>query len=171
MTDSDNKRLYDAILSTPFAMLGLCFNNDRLTAVDYLGDREEKKSSNPVIIRLCEQIQQYCKTGPAFSGFCVETNISATVFQRRVLQEIARIPFGEVRKYGEIAHKLNTSPRAVGNACRRNPIPLIIPCHRVVAANGIGGYEGMRSGPRLAIKIQLLRHEGVVLDYPDFQIA
>ncbi len=164
MTGSDNKKRYDAILNTPFAMLGLCFESDRLTTVDYLDDMAEKKSSNPIIIRLCEQIQQYCKIGPAFHGFCVETSISGTVFQRRVLQEIARIPFGRVLKYGEIAHKLNTSPRAVGNACRRNPVPLIIPCHRVVAANGIGGYDGVLSGPRLAIKRQLLRHEGIILD-------
>jgi len=164
MSDSDNKKLYDAIFNTPFATLGLCFENGKLTVVDYPGDVAEKKPSDPAVIRLCEQIRRYCENGPAFPGFCIETSITGTVFQQRVLQEVAGIPLGQVRKYGEIAHKLNTSPRAVGNACRRNPIPLIIPCHRVVAANGIGGYDGMLSGPRLAIKTQLLRHEGVILD-------
>jgi len=63
--------------------------------------------------------------------------------------------------YGEIAAELDSSPRAVGNACRKNPISLVIPCHRVVSASGIGGFSGQIEGEKISIKQQLLAHEGV----------
>ena len=65
--------------------------------------------------------------------------------------------------YGEMAKKLDSSPRAVGNACRANPLPIIIPCHRVVSQSGIGGYGGHTEGEVLAIKEWLLHHEGVII--------
>ena len=64
-----------------------------------------------------------------------------------------------MRTYGELAKLLNSSARAVGGACRANPISLVIPCHRVVASNGLGGYGGATAGKRLAIKQWLLEHE------------
>jgi methylated-DNA-[protein]-cysteine S-methyltransferase len=74
---------------------------------------------------------------------------------------LQKIPFGKVKTYGELAKILNTSARAVGNACRRNPVPLIVPCHRIVAATGIGGYAGRTSGDVHNIKRELLQHEGL----------
>lgn len=65
-----------------------------------------------------------------------------TAFQRAVWQQMQAIPYGETRTYGEIARWLRSAPRAVGRACGRNPIPIIIPCHRVVASDGLGGYSG-----------------------------
>ncbi|WP_456472672.1 methylated-DNA--[protein]-cysteine S-methyltransferase [Methanocaldococcus sp.] len=62
-------------------------------------------------------------------------------FTKKVLDEVCNIRFGETKTYGEIAKKLKTSPRAVGRALNKNPLPLIIPCHRVVAKNGLGGYS------------------------------
>jgi len=67
---------------------------------------------------------------------------SGTPFQQRVWQQLTRIPPGEVKTYGGLAKELNSSARAVGNACRRNLFPVIVPCHRVVSASGIGGYAG-----------------------------
>jgi len=84
-----------------------------------------------------------------------------TDFQQRVRLALVQIPAGECRRYGELAADLGSSPRAVGNACRRNPTPLVVPCHRVVAASGIGGFMGQRSGGELDIKRWLLRHEKV----------
>ena len=69
------------------------------------------------------------------------------------------IPRGEVRTYGELAKQLNSSARAVGNACRRNPIPIIIPCHRVVAKKGIGGFAGHTEGATIELKQWLLAFE------------
>lgn len=75
-----------------------------------------------------------------------------------VMRAMNAIPYGETRTYGELATTLDTAPIAVGSACGRNPIPIIVPCHRVIGANGIGGYSagGCRS---LELKQQLLEHE------------
>lgn len=79
-------------------------------------------------------------------------------FTGSVMQAMNAIPYGETRTYGELATTLDTAPIAVGSACGRNPIPIIIPCHRVIGADGIGGYSagGCRS---LELKQQLLKHE------------
>ncbi len=85
---------------------------------------------------------------------------SGTDYQLRVWQALKKIPLGQTKTYGELAKELNSSARAVGNACRRNPLPLVVPCHRVVAANGIGGFSGQTGGYLLDIKKTLLVHEG-----------
>ena len=81
-------------------------------------------------------------------------------FYRRVYALARRILPGQTRTYGELAQQLGSGPRAIGRACGDNPIPLIIPCHRVVAKNGPGGFMHHASGAPLAIKDWLLRHEG-----------
>lgn len=72
----------------------------------------------------------------------------------RIYRAVAEIPYGETRTYAEVARTANTHPRVVGNAMARNPTPLIVPCHRVVAANGIGGFS-----PDVEIKVFLLALE------------
>jgi methylated-DNA-[protein]-cysteine S-methyltransferase len=84
---------------------------------------------------------------------------AGTAFQKRVWRELMRIPPGAVRTYGELARRLGTSARAVGGACRANPIPILIPCHRVVAAGGEGGFLGRTRGSAMALKRWLLEHE------------
>ncbi len=79
-----------------------------------------------------------------------------TEFSRKVLEVVRKIPFGEVRSYLEIANKTRTSPRAVGVAMRMNRVPVIVPCHRVVGKDGIGGYSC-----GIEIKRMLLELEGV----------
>ena len=90
--------------------------------------------------------------------FTIDFEIDAAPFQKKVLKFVSTIPYGKTFSYGEIALKLGNprASRAVGTANARNNLPLIIPCHRVVAANGLGGYGG-----GLPLKIKLLRHEGV----------
>jgi methylated-DNA-[protein]-cysteine S-methyltransferase len=89
----------------------------------------------------------------------VRCNLSGTPFQRRVWRLIAAIPPGATRTYGELATALGSSARAVGGACRANPCPLVVPCHRVVARHGLGGFAGDRGGRLLDIKRWLLSHE------------
>ena len=84
-------------------------------------------------------------------------DVRATAFQWRVWQALAAIPAGESRTYGELAGQLGVSAQAIGQACGANPIPILIPCHRVLAANGLGGYSG-RGG--VEAKIALLKLEG-----------
>jgi methylated-DNA-[protein]-cysteine S-methyltransferase len=88
------------------------------------------------------------------------TRCRGTDFQRRVWQAIAAIPPGATRTYGELAQALGSAARAVGGACRANPCPLVVPCHRVVARTGLGGFAGDRDGRLLEIKRRLLAHEG-----------
>ncbi|MDY6979846.1 MAG: methylated-DNA--[protein]-cysteine S-methyltransferase [Pseudomonadota bacterium] len=89
--------------------------------------------------------------------------VEGSDFQQRVWQALRAIPVGSVRTYGELAGEVGGCAQAVGNACRQNPIPIYIPCHRVVAKAGIGGFAGKTAGPRIDLKRWLLRHEGVTL--------
>lgn len=77
-------------------------------------------------------------------------------FTGAVMRSIAAIPFGETRTYGDLAAELETAPIAVGQACGRNPIPVVVPCHRIVGHDSLGGYGG-----GLELKRRLLEHEGV----------
>jgi len=85
---------------------------------------------------------------------------AGTAFQRRVWGRIDAIPSGKTRTYGELANEIGSGPRAVGNACGANPYPVVVPCHRVVAADGrLGGFAGNRAGFLLDVKRWLLNHE------------
>lgn len=95
--------------------------------------------------------------------FNLPLHIEGTPFQKMVWKALQAIPSGTVISYQDLAKKLETSPRAIGNACRANPIAIVIPCHRVVAKKGMGGFCGKTSGKMTHIKKWLLRHEGVEL--------
>jgi methylated-DNA-[protein]-cysteine S-methyltransferase len=94
------------------------------------------------------------------TSFDLALDLRGTPFQRQVWQALREIPYGELRTYGQLAASLGRpgASRAVGGANGKNPIPLIVPCHRVVASDGIGGFTG-----GLAWKERLLAHEGIVL--------
>jgi len=103
-----------------------------------------------------KQLDEYFNGFRKFLDFPVQ--IEGSEFQKKVWEIVRGIPYGAVRTYGEIAEILNTSPRAVGMALSKNPLPIYIPCHRVIAKEGLGGFsEG------LAWKKFLLKVEGVVL--------
>ena len=93
---------------------------------------------------------------------------AGSAHSRRVWRALCAIPVGETRSYGQIAREIGSAPRAVGQACRANPWPLFIPCHRVVPAGGggtlpTGGYAGNVRGPLADVKAWLLAHEGAEL--------
>lgn len=154
------KSSYTASVKTPFAHLALVMNADELVAIDFISNN--KKTIAPktdAARRIVQQIESYSRHQAA--GFRLKLDLHGTVFQQKVWRELQKIPYGKVITYGEIANRLKTSARAVGNACRRNPVPLIVPCHRVVSASGIGGYAGTTSGSVHSIKRELLNHEGI----------
>lgn len=95
----------------------------------------------------------------AASGLDLPVAARGTDFQCRVWEALRAIPCGETRSYGELAAQLRSSARAVGQACRRNPVPLLVPCHRVVSRGAIGGFAGQRAGWYTGIKRWLLAHE------------
>jgi methylated-DNA-[protein]-cysteine S-methyltransferase len=82
-----------------------------------------------------------------------------TPFQLRVWHALMAIPAGQPTTYGALAKQLGTAARAVGQACGSNPLPILIPCHRVVAANGLGGFMHSAAGAPLDVKTWLLQHE------------
>lgn len=151
---------YQASIKTPFAHLGLCFVDNRLAAVDFIDADTEIAPRNQAAIRVCRWIEQYLEDPTADVDVVGQCSNEGTPFQKKVWDELRKIPPGEVVTYGELAKKLGTSARAVGNACRNNPVPLVVPCHRVVSANGIGGFAGNTQGDWIRIKSWLLQHEG-----------
>ena len=102
------------------------------------------KNSNTLIQLAIDQLDRYLFQGE--QQFSLPLKVEGTPFQKRVWGALQQIPYGQTMTYGKLAEQLNSSARAVGNACRRNPVPVIVPCHRVVARNGIGGYSGATSG-------------------------
>lgn len=108
-----------------------------------------------VLQRARVQIEGYFSG--AITVFDLPLAVGGSVFQRDVCAAIAAIPFGETRTYGDLAKALGAPAQAVGQGCGGNPIPLIIPCHRVLGAKGLGGFSG---GVGVETKVWLLRHEG-----------
>lgn len=150
---------YQAKLATPFALLGIRTEEDWLTGIEYLPmDTPLLAPQNPLAREVCQQLQAYL-VDPGFI-FDLSLHISGTIHQRRVWHTIQAIPCGTTRSYADIATQLHSAPRAVGQACGANRLPMIIPCHRVIAKNGgLGGFMNASDGVPLAIKRWLLHHE------------
>jgi len=159
--NSKRYQQYQSVFNTDLATIGLRFDGSRLIGVDYLNTKTKTDSTNKFVENVKNKIEKYLDPKSKVKNIKVDVQLNVTPFQEKVLQQLQKIPYGETRTYGEIAKSLKTSPRAVGNACRNNPLPIIIPCHRVVAATGIGGYDGAKSGRLLDIKRKLLAKEGL----------
>ncbi|HVP97323.1 MGMT family protein [Methanoregula sp.] len=99
-------------------------------------------------------IQEYCGGHPVDLSGLDTVACEGDLVSSRIYSAVRKIPYGSTATYGEIAQQVGTSPRAVGRAMAHNPTPLVVPCHRVVAASGIGGFT-----PALEIKEQLLALE------------
>ena len=155
------KPQYDVVFTTALATIGLRFAGDDLVGIDYLDKKQNRPPANKNVSQVKRKIIDYLDPKTSAKIIDVNLQLQVTPFQESVLRQLQSIPYGETRTYGEIAKILKTSPRAVGNACRKNPLPIVIPCHRVVAAKGIGGYSGATSGETLDIKFHLLQLEGI----------
>lgn len=155
----DSVKLYQAKLLTPFAVLGILIEEDWLTDIEYLPiDTQLLSPMNHLAKEVCNQLKAYL-TEPHFV-FDLNLHIGGTTHQRRVWEAIQGIPTGETTSYAEIAKQLHSAPRAVGRACGANRLPIIIPCHRVIAKNGgLGGFMNASDGNPLEIKRWLLQHE------------
>ena len=149
---------YLAIFVAPFAALGIRIEQERLTGIDFLPpDTPALAPQTPSAQQVCTQLATYL-ADPTFI-FDLPLATSGTPFRRRVWQALCEIPPGHPLSYGELAQRLGSAPRAVGQACGANPLPIVVPCHRVVAKNGLGGFMNHSAGDPLAIKRWLLHHE------------
>lgn len=150
---------YHASLRSPLGWLGICLADEGVASIDFLAARPpvQRNGDSRLAREAVEQLERYF-SDPTHR-FTLPLALADTDFRRRVWRALIKIPPGEVRTYGQIARRLRSAPRAVGGACRVNPVPIIVPCHRVVAAAGPGGYMGATAGPNLRIKEWLLQHE------------
>lgn len=152
-------RDYQAVFLLPCSRLGIVVDDRALLALDFLADDVPAKPPvTPLAQQVWEELSAYLND-PAHQ-FRLPLNPGGTEFQRRVWQRIAAIAPGETVSYGDIARALQTSPRPVGTACGANPLPLVVPCHRVVGKTGLGGFNGQKTNLTLDVKRWLLRHEG-----------
>ncbi len=151
---------FAAVIETPWSgiKLGLDFSDKLLCRIDFLS--ADVNTCQPLSAsqqQITAQLSHYFSD--PFSRFEIPLDLKGTAFQVRVWNALCRIPAGETLSYGELADHLGSSARAVGNACRVNKIPVVVPCHRVVAKSGLGGFMGQRHGHELSIKRCLLQHE------------
>ncbi len=149
---------YQARMPTPFAVLGIRAAGERLEGIDYLP--KGAATLDPLTRfagRVCRQIERYLDD-PAYR-FDLAFDFRGSDVQCRVWRAIHSIPSGRTLTYLDVARRIGSAPRPVGGACGANRIPLVIPCHRVVASGGIGGFMHSRRGPGIEIKRWLLRHE------------
>ncbi len=145
-------------LASPIGWLGILLEaGGRLSALDFLHDRRPAWPDLPAGHPVARALAAYFDRGRQPAGVALAE--APTAFQARLRAALLAIPPGRTRTYGELAAALGSAPRAVGQACRRNPLPLFVPCHRVVAADGCGGFGGHRDGPLAALKHRLLEHE------------
>jgi methylated-DNA-[protein]-cysteine S-methyltransferase len=154
------------VISAPFGCLGvqteLVDGSLMISKVDYLlSNTPLLAPRNELAKAFAKQCVQYFKD--ASSVFDVPLKPAGTVHQQKVWNATQGIQVGKTSTYGEIAKLIKSGPRAVGTACGANPYPLVTPCHRVVSAQGLGGFMKEDSpGFYRQIKIWLLKHEGVL---------
>ncbi len=162
MKNPPGSDLFSAIVSVPFGAIGIRSESGCLRELVYLQPHfAEKPPTDAIAEHVAKQIERYM-IEPDFR-FDLPLPKVGSEFQNRVWNAIASIPRGQVCTYGQIAKHIRSAPRAVGQACGANWFPLIIPCHRVTAAGGLGGFahHDDETGFHLGVKRWLLAHEGV----------
>ena len=139
-------------IPTQFGPLTLWEDDGAIVRVDWDGDGADE---TPLLVEASQQLQAY--DNGTLKQFDLPLRVAGSDFQRAVCEQMSAIAFGDTVTYGDIAKALNQSAQAVGSACGGNPIPVIIPCHRVMGAKGLTGFSG-KGG--VETKVALLRHEG-----------
>lgn len=140
-----------AIIASPVGNIQLSLAGATLLGLTFTCKTANNPHSlPPSCLKITRELNHYFSA--AHHTFICPLHTNGTPFQQRVWKALQGIPYGELLTYGQLAKQLNTSPRAIGNACRANPIPIIIPCHRIVGQKGLVGYSGDTSGPGLRIK-------------------
>lgn len=149
---------WQAVIAAPGFRLGLRCDEEAVQGIVFLPPGPAQAPANALAAAAASQLAAYL-ADPEYA-FALPLLPAGTPFQRRVWQRIAAIPVHQTRSYGDIARDLGSAARAVGQACGRNPYPVVVPCHRVLAAaGGLGGFARQRDGHLLDVKRWLLAHE------------
>ena len=143
-----------ATFDSPLGLITVTEEDNHIRSLDW-GGWARCASSSKLLAEAGAQLDAY------FAGrlrrFDLPISFPSTPFLHGVMEALNAIRYGDTVTYGEIAAYVQASPQAVGRACGANPVPIIIPCHRVLGASGLGGFSG-RGG--VETKVWLLRHEG-----------
>ncbi|RJG15681.1 methylated-DNA--[protein]-cysteine S-methyltransferase [Massilia cavernae] len=162
MNPQQGSEIFSAIVAAPFGAIGIRTEAGAVRELVYLPPQfDEKDPTDEMAAEAARQVQAYL-ADPDFT-FSLPLVQAGSAFQQKVWGAISSIPRGTVHTYGQIAKHIGSAPRAVGQACGANWFPLVIPCHRVTAAGGLGGFSNHdeENGFHLSVKRWLLRHEGV----------
>lgn len=150
--------MFDVVVEFPRMKVGVVTRNDRVVEIRYLPlSHRDFPARNRLAASAAEQLGRYREDPDA--RFDLPLLVRGTPLQRAVWDAMCAIPRGRTRTYGELASELGADARDIGQACGDNRLPIVIPCHRVVAADGIGGFGHSRRGYLLEAKRWLLAHE------------
>lgn len=156
----------DAILSFQVAgqRLNLAIHTDgrALREIDFVSGQAPRAPRTALAETVARQLEAYFDDPQR--PFDLPLDLDGTDFQRRLWSTLRDVPAGDTATYGQLVKRLGMrgGAQAVGQACRRNPVPIVVPCHRILSQSGIGGYAGAVEGEKLCIKRALLSHEGIV---------
>jgi methylated-DNA-[protein]-cysteine S-methyltransferase len=149
------------IFKSPVGFLEVILENNHIKQIKLVPQTVKNTPiippKTPFAKKVSSQLQRYFKNPK--TKFLLPLMLYGTAFQLKVWYALSFIPTGKVVTYGQLAKLLKSSARAVGNACRHNPVPIIIPCHRVVGDKDLGGYCGKTNGHLMDVKRFLLDHE------------
>ena len=153
---------WSAVVAAPGFSLGIRCAGDHVIGIEFIAPGAARAGASPLAREAARQLTAWLKDPSRI--FDLPRAAAGTPFRRQVWAQIAAIPPGHTCTYGDLAKLIGSAPRAVGGACGANPYPLVVPCHRVVAADkgfneGLGGFARERGGFLLDIKRWLLQHE------------
>ena len=148
---------YDMVFISPIGPLGIKTKEEKITKLIFNTNIIEVKPKTIFLKEVHYQLNLYFNN--KLRKFDIPYDLVVTSYQKNVLLEVAKISFGDTKTYSDIASKVQSHARPVGNACRNNPIQLLIPCHRVIGKNNLGGFSGddiRKNGNMFFIKKKLL---------------
>ncbi|MDG1249166.1 MAG: methylated-DNA--[protein]-cysteine S-methyltransferase [Gammaproteobacteria bacterium] len=146
------------ILQSPLGPLRLTISVKGLQRLEYVAAGSPlSKPVSDLAKQAGQQLMAYFEGD--CRGFDLPFDLIGTCYQKQVWSKLQQLYFGQTLSYGELAEKIDSGARAVGNACRSNPLLIIVPCHRVLRKDAVGGYSGQRDGIMMQRKLWLLQHE------------
>jgi methylated-DNA-[protein]-cysteine S-methyltransferase len=154
--------VFDVIVEFPKMKVGVATRDARVVEIRFLPPASAVVAPRSSLAEMAaRQLERYREDPDA--KFDLPVHIEGTPLQRAVWDAMCAIPRGSTRTYGELARELEAAhscdPRAIGQACGDNRLPIVIPCHRIVAADGLGGFAHATGGYLLEVKRWLLMHE------------
>jgi len=148
--------MHSLSVPSPLGRLTIVSDDAAVVAINWADETVPQDRPTPLLAEAARQLGAYF--AGALTRFDLPVRPAGSPFEQRVWAAMCAIPHGQTRRYGELASAIGSAPRAVGGACGRNPIPLVVPCHRVLRSGGaLGGYGG-----GLPMKQALLELEGAL---------